>query len=39
MCWKLLWANKHKNVNKTRALQQTTGGIKDEPNIIISQKS
>ena len=33
MYWTWLYASKHKNVNKTRVLLQTTGG-QDEPSIV-----
>ena len=38
MCWTPLSATNTNNVNKTRALLQTTGG-KDESNIVIIRKS
>jgi hypothetical protein len=38
MCWTPLFATNTNNVNKTRALLQTTGG-KDESNIVIIRKS
>ena len=38
MCWTPLFPNKPKKVDRTCALLQTAGG-KDEPNIVLMQKS
>ena len=36
MCWTLLYTNKHKYVNKTRALLHTTGGkVRIELNFYV----
>ena len=38
MCWMPLYANKQKQRKQDMSLPQTTGG-KDEPNILLIQKS
>ena len=36
MCWTPLSENNTNNVNKTRALIQTTGGKDEQPTILVN---